>query len=96
MPGSVLARLRMTGPGIRGDLANPDDAVRVLRRAVDLSVNFIDTAGRLRRFVSELLINKALRPYPDDLVIATKAGFTRQGPYQWIPAGRSTCASRSS
>jgi pyridoxine 4-dehydrogenase len=80
--------MRITGPGVWGDPKDPDEAVRTLRRAVELGVNFIDTADAYGPFVSELLINKALRPYPDDLVIATKAGFTRQGPNRWIPVGR--------
>jgi aryl-alcohol dehydrogenase-like predicted oxidoreductase len=80
--------MRITGPGIWGDPADPDEAVRVLRRAVELGVDFIDTADAYGPYTSELLINKALRPYPDDLVIATKVGFTRQGPNRWIPVGR--------
>ncbi|HEY4018792.1 MAG TPA: aldo/keto reductase [Pseudonocardiaceae bacterium] len=80
--------MRITGPGIWGDPADPDEAVRVLRRAVELGVDFIDTADAYGPYTSELLINKALRPYPDDLVIATKVGFTRQGPNQWRPVGR--------
>lgn len=69
----------------------------MLRRAVELGVTFIDTADSYGPFVSELLIREALHPYPDDLVIATKAGFTRAGPAtgdRW--GGRSTCASRPS
>jgi aryl-alcohol dehydrogenase-like predicted oxidoreductase len=62
--------------------------VRVLRRAVELGVNLIDTADAYGPFVADLLIKKALHPYADDLVIATKAGFTRQGPGQWTPVGR--------
>ncbi len=80
--------MRITGPGVWGEPKDPDEAVRTLRRAVELGVNFIDTADAYGPFVSELLINKALRPYQDDLVIATKAGFTRQGPNKWIEVGR--------
>jgi aryl-alcohol dehydrogenase-like predicted oxidoreductase len=80
--------MQLTGPGVWGDPADPDEAVRVLRRAVELGVNFIDTADSYGPVVSEELIRKALHPYPDDLVIATKAGLTRQGPSVWTPVGR--------
>ncbi|WP_040870081.1 aldo/keto reductase [Nocardia exalbida] len=80
--------MQLTGPGVWGDPKDPDEAVRVLRRAVELGVNFIDTADSYGPFVSEKLIRKALRPYPEDLVIATKAGLTRQGPNEWRPVGR--------
>lgn len=80
--------MQLTGPGVWGDPKDPDEAVRVLRRAVELGVNLIDTADAYGPFVADLLIKKALHPYADDLVIATKAGFTRQGPNQWIPVGR--------
>jgi aryl-alcohol dehydrogenase-like predicted oxidoreductase len=80
--------MQLTGPGVWGDPQDPDEAVRVLRRAVELGVNFIDTADSYGPNVSELLINKALHPYPDDLVIATKAGLTRSGPGDWRPVGR--------
>ncbi|AYF75692.1 oxidoreductase [Nocardia yunnanensis] len=80
--------MQITGPGIWGDPADPDEAVRVLRRAVELGVNFIDTADSYGPFVSEQLIRKALHPYPDDLVIATKGGLTRSGPHDWRPVGR--------
>ena len=60
----------------------------MLRRAVELGVNFIDTADSYGPFVAEQLIHKALHPYPDDLVIATKAGLTRSGPGDWRPVGR--------
>ncbi|AWW35685.1 aldo/keto reductase [Streptomyces cadmiisoli] len=80
--------MQLTGPGVWGEPKDPEEAVRVLRRAVDLGVNFIDTADSYGPFVAELLIKRALHPYPDHLVIATKAGFTRQGPDQWIPLGR--------
>ena len=80
--------MQLTGPGVWGDPKDPDEAVRVLRRAVDLGVNFLDTADSYGPVVAEELIKRALRPYPADLVIATKAGFTRQGPGIWTPVGR--------
>jgi pyridoxine 4-dehydrogenase len=80
--------MRLTGAGIWGDPKDPEEAVRVLKRVVDLGVNFIDTADAYGPFVSELLIKKALHPYPKGLVIATKAGLTRQGPDRWLPVGR--------
>ncbi|HEY3666698.1 MAG TPA: aldo/keto reductase, partial [Polyangiaceae bacterium] len=80
--------MRLTGPGVWGDPENPEEALRVLRRAIELGVNFIDTADAYGPFVSELLIRKALHPYPKGLVIATKAGLTRQGPNRWAPVGR--------
>jgi aryl-alcohol dehydrogenase-like predicted oxidoreductase len=80
--------MRITGPGIWGDPADPDEAVRVLRRAIELGVNLIDTADSYGPVVSEQLIRRALHPYPADLVIATKGGFTRQGPNLWVPVGR--------
>lgn len=80
--------MRLTGPGIWGEPKDPEEARRVLRRAVELGVNFIDTADSYGPEVSERLIGEALYPYPKGLVIATKAGFTRQGPDRWIPLGR--------
>ena len=80
--------MQLTGPGVWGDPRDPEEAVRVLRRAVELGVNFIDTADSYGPYVAEPLIHRALAPYADDLVIATKAGFTRQGPNQWTPVGR--------
>jgi len=80
--------MQLTGPGVWGDPKDPAEAVRVLRRAVELGVNLLDTADSYGPFVAEQLIKKALHPYPDDLVIATKAGFTRQGPGKWTPVGR--------
>jgi aryl-alcohol dehydrogenase-like predicted oxidoreductase len=80
--------MRITGPGVWGPPKDPDEAIRVLRRAVDLGVNFIDTADAYGPYVSEELIGKALHPYPSDLVIATKAGFVRTGPNEWHPVGR--------
>ncbi|GAA0268264.1 aldo/keto reductase [Actinomadura nitritigenes] len=80
--------MQLTGPGVWGDPKDPDEAVRVLRRAVELGVTFIDTADSYGPFVSEQLIRKALHPYRDDLVIATKAGLSRSGPGDWRPLGR--------
>lgn len=80
--------MQLTGPGVWGDPADPDEAVRVLRRAVELGVDLIDTADSYGPFVSEMLIKKALHPYPEGLVIATKGGFTRAGPGDWRPVGR--------
>jgi pyridoxine 4-dehydrogenase len=80
--------MQLTGPGVWGEPKDPDEAVRVLRRAVELGVNFIDTADSYGPFVSEQLIHKALQPYPDDLVIATKGGLSRSGPDDWRPLGR--------
>jgi pyridoxine 4-dehydrogenase len=75
--------MRITGDGIWGPPKNPDSALRVLRRAVELGVNFIDTADSYGPYVSEESIAKALAPYPPDLVIATKGGWNRPGPNQW-------------
>ncbi|GGL93830.1 aldo/keto reductase [Nakamurella endophytica] len=80
--------MQLTGPGVWGDPKDPDEAVRVLRRAVDLGVTLIDTADSYGPYVAEELIRAALHPYPDDLVIATKAGLTRPGPGDWRPVGR--------
>jgi pyridoxine 4-dehydrogenase len=75
--------MRITGKGIWGPPADPKAAIAVLRRAVELGVNFIDTADSYGPNVSEELIAKALAPYPKDLVIATKGGWNRPGPNQW-------------
>src|SRR2546427_5632827 len=80
--------MRITGPGVWGPPKDPDEAIRVLRRAVDLGVNFIDTADSYGPHVSEELIHRALYPYPSGLVIATKAAFVRPGPNEWAPVGR--------
>lgn len=80
--------MQLPGPGVWGDSPDPEGAVRVLRRAVELGVTFVDTADSYGPFTAELLIRKALHPYPDGVVIATKAGFTRQGPDRWKPLGR--------
>ncbi|MFR9777851.1 aldo/keto reductase [Micromonospora sp. MS34] len=80
--------MQITGPGVWGDPKDPAEAVRVLRRAYELGVTFVDTADSYGPFVSEMLIKEALHPYADDLVIATKAGLTRSGPGDWRPVGR--------
>jgi len=80
--------MQLTGDGVWGDPKDPDEAVRVLRRAVELGVTFLDTADSYGPVVAEQLIKKALHPYADDLVIATKAGLTRSGPGDWRPVGR--------
>ena len=80
--------MRLTGPGGWGPPQDPEQAIRVLRRAVELGVTFIDTADSYGPFVAEQLICRALGPYPGDLVIATKAGQTRPGPKEWQPLGR--------
>src|ERR1700754_3672120 len=80
--------MRITGDGIWGQPADRDEAKAVLRRAVDLGINFIDTADSYGPHVSEELIREALHPYPDDLVIATKGGLERTGPGQWPVNGR--------
>ena len=80
--------MRITGDGIWGEPKDRENAKKVLRRAVELGVNFIDTADSYGPDVSEQLIGEALAPYAKDVVIATKGGFTRQGPNKWIPLGR--------
>ena len=78
--------MRITGPGIWGDPPDRDVAKAVLRRVIELGVNFIDTADSYGPAVSEELIAEALHPYPDDLVIATKGGLERTGPDEWPSA----------
>lgn len=80
--------MRLTGKGIWGPPEDHDEAIRVLRRAIDLGINFIDTADSYGPEVSERLIAEALYPYPKGLVIATKAGLRRPGPNQWREDGR--------
>jgi len=80
--------MRITGPGVWGEPRDREEARRVLKRAVELGVNFIDTADSYGPAVSEEIIAEALYPYPDGLVIATKGGLTRQGPNQWLPVAR--------
>jgi aryl-alcohol dehydrogenase-like predicted oxidoreductase len=78
--------MRITGPGIWGDPPDRDAAIALLRRAVELGVDFIDTADSYGPFVSEDLVREALHPY-DGIVVATKGGLTRQGPDHWAPVG---------
>ncbi|MBF6251889.1 aldo/keto reductase [Nocardia farcinica] len=80
--------MQLTGHGCWGEPTDLDKAVRVLRRAVELGVNHIDTADAYGPTVAEDLIRRALHPYPDGLVVATKGGMTRQGPNRWTPVGR--------
>src|ERR1700726_1066665 len=80
--------MRITGPGIWGEPADPAAARRLLRHVIELGINFIDTADSYGPEVSERLIAEALHPYPEELVIATKGGLTRQGPDQWLPVAR--------
>jgi aryl-alcohol dehydrogenase-like predicted oxidoreductase len=80
--------MRLTGPGVWGEPADRTEAIAVLRRAIELGINLIDTADSYGPYVSEELIREALHPYPAGLVIATKAGLARTGPGDWIPLGR--------
>ena len=80
--------MRLTGEGIWGEPKDEEEAKRVLRRAIELGVNFIDTADSYGPDVSERLIGETLAPYAKGVVIATKGGFTRQGPNKWLPVGR--------
>jgi pyridoxine 4-dehydrogenase len=80
--------MRITGKGIWGEPKDRAEAIRVLRRAVELGINFIDTADSYGPHVSEEIIAEALHPYPAGLVIATKGGFDRPGPDQWVENGR--------
>jgi pyridoxine 4-dehydrogenase len=80
--------MRITGDGIWGEPKDANGAKNLLKRVVELGVNFIDTADSYGPEVSERLIGEALSPYAKGVVIATKAGLTRQGPNQWLPVGR--------
>jgi aryl-alcohol dehydrogenase-like predicted oxidoreductase len=80
--------MRLTGRGIWGEPANRTEALAVLRRAVELGMNLIDTADAYGPNVAEELVAEALHPYPQGVVIATKAGFTRPGPDKWVEDGR--------
>jgi len=80
--------MRITGEGIWGEPENPEEAKAVLKRAVELGINLIDTADSYGPDVSERLIGETLAPYSDDMVIATKAGLVRPGPNDWRPNGR--------
>jgi pyridoxine 4-dehydrogenase len=79
--------MRLTGKGIWGPPDDPDECIRVLRRLVELGVNFIDTANSYGPYIAERLIRKALHPYPDGVVVATKAGLLRTGPDEWPVLG---------
>jgi pyridoxine 4-dehydrogenase len=80
--------MRLTGPGIWGEPADRAECVRVVRRAVELGVDLIDTADSYGPHVSEEIIREALHPYPEQVLIATKAGLVRHGPDQWAPLAR--------
>ncbi|MEV4472230.1 aldo/keto reductase [Nonomuraea sp. NPDC049504] len=80
--------MQLTGKGVWGPPADEDEAVRVLRRAAELGVTLFDTADSYGPLVAEPLLRRALAPYDESVVIATKAGLTRQGPDQWTPVGR--------
>ena len=93
-----LGTMRLTGKGIWGEPADRSEAIRVVRRAAELGVNFIDTADSYGPNVSESIIAEALYPYPEGVVIATKGGLERPGPDQWVENGkpehlRSACES---
>lgn len=80
--------MRITGEGIWGEPADREEAKRVLKRTVELGVNFIDTADSYGPYVSEELIGESLAPYAPGVVIATKGGLVRTGPNKWLPVGR--------
>jgi aryl-alcohol dehydrogenase-like predicted oxidoreductase len=80
--------MQLTGPGVWGEPTDRSSAIAVVRRAVELGVNLIDTADVYGPYVTDSIIREALHPYNDDIVIATKVGFTRQGPNLWTPVGR--------
>jgi aryl-alcohol dehydrogenase-like predicted oxidoreductase len=80
--------MQLPGKGVWGEPEDAENARNVVNRAVELGVNFIDTADSYGPYVSERLIHEALHPYPSELVIATKSGLTRPGPGQWKPNGR--------
>src|SRR3979490_1654291 len=83
-----LGTMRLTGKGIWGEPADRSEAIRVVSRAVELGVNFIDAADSYGPDVSEGIIADALYPYPEGVVIATKGGLERPGPDQWVENGR--------
>jgi aryl-alcohol dehydrogenase-like predicted oxidoreductase len=80
--------MQLTGPGIWGPPRDRAEAVAVVRRAVELGVDFIDTADSYGPYVSEEIIAEALHPYPEQVLVATKAGLVRTGPGEWHPVGR--------
>jgi pyridoxine 4-dehydrogenase len=83
-----LGTMRLTGKGIWGEPADRREAIRVVRRAAELGVNFIDTADSYGPYVSEKIIAEALYPYPEGVVVATKGGLERPGPDQWVENGK--------
>ena len=80
--------MRITGEGIWGEPAGPEESRLVLRRALELGINLIDTADSYGPEVSERLITETLHPYPEGLVVATKGGLARPGPGRWVSDGR--------
>jgi pyridoxine 4-dehydrogenase len=80
--------MQLPGDGVWGPPRDHDEAVRVLRRAVEIGITLFDTADSYGPYVAEDLLREALHPYGDDVVIATKAGLTRQGPGKWTPLGQ--------
>lgn len=80
--------MRLTGQGIWGEPADREECVRVVRRAVELGVDLIDTADSYGPYISEEIIREALHPYPEQVLVATKAGLVRHGPDVWLPVGR--------
>jgi pyridoxine 4-dehydrogenase len=80
--------MRLTGKGIWGEPADRKECVKVVRRAVELGVDLIDTADSYGPYVSEEIIREAIHPYPEQVLIATKAGLVRHGPDVWLPVGR--------
>ena len=84
----AFGAMRLPGPGVVGEPDDPENALAVLRRAVELGVNFIDTAASYGPHVSERQVAEALHPYPDDLVIATKGGLQHERAGEWIRDGR--------
>lgn len=88
VPRMGYGTMQLTGKGVWGPPEDHDNAITVLRRAVDLGVRLFDTADSYGPHVAEELLREALQPYPDDLVIATKAGLVRTGPGEWHPVGR--------
>ena len=86
--------MQLTGPGHWAAPEDPEQPIQVLRDAVDAGVTHIDTADAYGPFTAEKYIRKALHPYPEGLVIATKGGMTRQGPNQWSPCGQPNRSAR--
>src|SRR6266581_8737416 len=80
--------MRITGAGVWGEPADRYQAIRTVRRAVELGVDLIDTADSYGPYVSEEIIREALHPYPEQVLVATKAGLVRTGPDEWHPVGR--------